>query len=183
MQTSTPEPLKPAAGAINCVVAEQQVSHTADLALKGRVTTAAIRKLARDIGEGVVLLAGEEPRGTVEIQLTTALQEDKLNGITTHRWRVDLWKARQRQFLRVPVRKLEPGEVWTPGAKTPSDELSANGLVPLKAGQKLGEFACPHCGLEHTIAPFTQGKLPRTVPFNCRRCTLPFHVQLVDVLA
>lgn len=179
MQTPE-EPLRPAAGGINCLVAERSVAPFVDIETKGGGTRAALLQLARDVGAGVMMAAMDEPDGTLEIQLTAAKQEAK-DGTTLHKWRVDIWKARQRQYLRVPVRKLAPGEIWTPGAKTPADELATHGIVPLRQGQKLGEFMCPHCGLEHMVPPFTQGRLPRTLTFNCRRCTLPFHVQLVDV--
>lgn len=175
MHTSDTEPLKPAAGGINCILAEQPVSHSADITTKGGATRAALNRLMADVGAAVMALAMEEPRGTLEIQLTCQRQDNDKAGISTHQWRVDVWKARQRQFLRVPVRRR--GELNLSAA----DTLSAHGIVPLREGQRLGEFNCPHCNLAACVPPVTEHKLPRTVTLNCSRCTLPFHVQLVNV--
>lgn len=179
-QPATDEPLQPAAGGINCLLAEETVSHSADITLRGGATRQAMNRLMLKVGQAVMSLAIEES-GTMEIQLTPTRHDDDAAGVSIHRWRVDVWKARQRQFLRVPVRKVSADDLTMPAASQPPETLVANGMVPLTAGQKLGEFNCPHCGLEHRVPPFTAEKLPRQLTFKCQRCTIPFHAQLVDV--
>lgn len=173
-----PEELRPADGGINCVVAEHFASDHVNFVTKGKGTRNAIERLQMDVGAAVMAMAMAETTGTLEIQLTVKAEVSEApNPGTNHIWRVDVWKARQRQYLRVPVVSLK--------AQMP-DEI---GLLKTmegppnfaKDGSQIGAFKCTHCGERNSRPGFWLGKLPHKTAVNCTRCTLPIFLQLVDI--
>lgn len=166
-----PSQLQPDEGAINTIVAEKPVRDIDDATTQGRATLLAAAHLARDVGAAVLSLAMEH-KGTLELQLTVEKERDALAGVTTHKWRVDVWKARQRQYLRVMVAKIDLIECAKPDVDLPPSTLPD--------GTKLGMYHCPHCGTAGYDLPYSAVKLPRRKSLTCGKCTLPVFLQLVE---
>lgn len=156
------EELTPELGAINTVVACRAVSNMADAETKGSATAHALMQLMRDVGAAVMQMALETNGGTIELQLAVRKEEQPLDGLTNHVWRVDVWKARQRQLVFVPVRIADP--------------LANVQEFPEGAGA----FQCTHCGEGHSVPAFVTHNLPRKKAVPCSRCTLPIFILLVD---
>lgn len=164
--------LRPEDGALNTIVAEQTVLDANDITTRGKATMLAAAHLARDVGAALLSMSMEHS-GTLEFQLTVNKVRTKLpeGSAVVHQWRVDVWKTRQRQYLRVPVRRMEPGAL-TEGTRPPE--------ITLPDGTVLGLFHCPNCGEQRQRPPVDIGRLPRRTAEPCGRCSLPIFIQLVE---
>ncbi len=158
------EALRPAAGGINCALAEHVLSEFVDIQSKGDARRYVQERLSCELGRAIMQIIASEKPGTFEIQLTRL--EEKLPGLVTKfLWRVDVWKARQRQYLTLKVRNFTPLELHD------KISLTAPGYH---------EVYCSHCGERHAYPTTVLGDLPRKTAMNCACCKLPIWLHLVE---
>ncbi len=165
------ESLNPLAGGLNCALAERYVRYKDVVDSQGAVLQGTRAIMAAEIGAAIMQIVASEKRGTFEVQLTQTEEDVKYNGIpcVRLRWRVDLWKARQRQYLVVRVKRATEAMLPTT-TSSPSPELDEN-CVPVD---------CPHCGERHAYPGFALGTLPRKTAMACTSCTLPIWLMLEE---